>query len=118
MADGLVEPMPVSRGLFFGGRPESNHTHGRQSPALQHTTQNIASSPRPVRMGTPARHAPGSAANVERNETGSRAASVHPEATFTMPNEAPSNGAPVRQYINTKLTGPLLEGMKMIAKEQ
>ncbi|EFX02956.1 dpy-30 protein [Grosmannia clavigera kw1407] len=98
MADGLTDP-----------------TH---SPAFQHATQNTASSPRPTRVGTPVRHAPGSAANGERNETGSRAASGHPEIAFTIPNEVPPNGAPVRQYINMKLTGPLLEGMKMIAKEQ
>lgn len=51
--------------------------------------------------------------------TGSRAASAHPpEPGFTMPAEAPAHGAPVRQYINTKVTGPLLEGMKLIAKDQ
>ena len=54
----------------------------------------------------------------ERPESSSRAASVHPESSFTIPSEAPLNGAPVRQYINSKVTGPLLEGMKMIAKEQ
>ncbi|CAK7214602.1 hypothetical protein SCUCBS95973_002202 [Sporothrix curviconia] len=63
------------------------------------------------RTGTPAR-------GSERLESSSRAASVHPESSFTIPNEAPLNGAPVRQYINSKVTGPLLEGMKMIAKEQ
>ncbi|KAK5655419.1 hypothetical protein OQA88_5690 [Cercophora sp. LCS_1] len=36
----------------------------------------------------------------------------------TMPSEAPVHGAPVRQYLNTKVTGALLEGMKIVAKEQ
>jgi COMPASS component SDC1 len=35
-----------------------------------------------------------------------------------MPAEAGPHGAPVRQYLNGNVTGPLLEGMKMIAKEQ
>lgn len=35
-----------------------------------------------------------------------------------MPTEAPVHGAPVRQYLNTKVTGVLLEGMKIIAKDQ
>jgi COMPASS component SDC1 len=35
-----------------------------------------------------------------------------------MPAEAAPHGAPVRQYINSKVTTTLLEGMKIIAKEQ
>lgn len=81
-----------------------------QSPAPFTQTQTGAG-----RTGTPVRH---TANGGERLETSSRAASAHPEASFTIPSEAPFNGAPVRQYINSKLTGPLLEGMKMIAKEQ
>ncbi|CAK7244528.1 MAG: COMPASS (complex proteins associated with Set1p) component [Sporothrix thermara] len=63
------------------------------------------------RTGTPAR-------GSERLESSSRAASAHPESSFAIPSEAPLNGAPLRQYINANVTGPLLEGMKMIAKEQ
>jgi COMPASS component SDC1 len=35
-----------------------------------------------------------------------------------MPSEAVPHGAPVRQYINGKITGVLLEGMKIVAREQ
>jgi COMPASS component SDC1 len=35
-----------------------------------------------------------------------------------MPAEAIPHGAPVRQYINSKITGVLLEGMKIVAREQ
>ena len=35
-----------------------------------------------------------------------------------MPTEAAAHGAPVRQYINSKITGVLLEGMKIVAREQ
>jgi COMPASS component SDC1 len=37
---------------------------------------------------------------------------------ITIPKEAPPHGAPTRQYLNGKVTGPVLEGMKIIAKEQ
>ena len=57
-------------------------------------------------------------ANGDTERTGSRAASAHPDPGFNMPAEAPVHGAPVRQYINTKITGVLLEGMKQVAKEQ
>jgi len=35
-----------------------------------------------------------------------------------MPKEAPPHGAPTRQYLNSKVTGVLLEGVKQLAKEQ
>jgi COMPASS component SDC1 len=35
-----------------------------------------------------------------------------------MPSHAPPHGAPTRQYLNGKVTGVLLEGMKQLAKEQ
>ncbi|KEY63837.1 hypothetical protein S7711_09851 [Stachybotrys chartarum IBT 7711] len=61
-------------------------------------------SPAPARTGTPAH--------------GSRAASVHPDPGFTMPSEAAPHGDATRQYLNTKVTGALLEGMKQLAKNQ
>lgn len=55
---------------------------------------------------------------AERNSNpGSRAPSVMPEAV-QMPIQAPPHGAPTRQYLNSKVTGALLEGMKLLAKEQ
>ncbi|KAL8785588.1 MAG: hypothetical protein Q9195_008574 [Heterodermia aff. obscurata] len=35
-----------------------------------------------------------------------------------IPSRAAIHGAPARAYLNTKVTGVLLEGMKMLAKEQ
>lgn len=63
------------------------------------------------RTGTPSRHLNGN------GNDNSRAASLHPEPS-AMPKEAPPHGAPTRQYINSKVTGPLLDGMKILAKEQ
>ncbi|KAL7927581.1 hypothetical protein ACQKWADRAFT_277173 [Trichoderma austrokoningii] len=64
----------------------------------------FAPSPAPGRTGTPAH--------------GSRAASAHPDPGFTMPSEASLHGDSTRRYLNTKVTGALLEGMKMLAKEK
>ena len=50
--------------------------------------------------------------------SGSRAASAHPDSAATMPAEAALHGAPARQYLNSKVTPSLLEGMKKIALEQ
>ncbi|KAL7792973.1 hypothetical protein V8C37DRAFT_379715 [Trichoderma ceciliae] len=64
----------------------------------------FAPSPAPGRTGTPAH--------------GSRAASAHPDPGFTMPSEAPVHGDSTRRYLNTKVIGALLEGMKLLAKEK
>ncbi|EQL03154.1 Dpy-30 motif protein [Ophiocordyceps sinensis CO18] len=61
-------------------------------------------SPAPARTATPAQ--------------GSRAASAYPDANLTMPSEPVPHGDPTRRYLNTKVTGVLLEGMKQLAKDQ
>ncbi|KAF4505093.1 hypothetical protein G6O67_007077 [Ophiocordyceps sinensis] len=63
-----------------------------------------AASPAPARTATPAQ--------------GSRAASAYPDANLTMPSEPVPHGDPTRRYLNTKVTGVLLEGMKQLAKDQ
>lgn len=81
------------------------------SPAVENTADSIQSSPAPAapspahgRTGTPAR--------------GSRAASAQPDPTVSFPAEAPPHGDQTRRYLNTRVTGVLLEGMKQIAKDQ
>ncbi|KAH8815052.1 hypothetical protein F5884DRAFT_162457 [Xylogone sp. PMI_703] len=80
------------------------------SPAIVPSSTN-APSPIPPRTGTPNRHTNGTDAH-------SRATSQHPDPGSSMPSEAPLHGAPTRQYLNSKVTGVLLEGMKQLAKEQ
>lgn len=75
-------------------------TRAQSSPApLAH-----APSPLPARTGTPVQS--------------SRAASAHPDPGFSMPAEAPPHGDATRRYLNTKVTGVLLEGMKQLAKDK
>lgn len=73
-----------------------------QSPAI----------PAATRTGTPSR----------TNGTGdanSRATSVHPDPAPTQfPKTAAPNGAPARRYINERITPHLLDGLKIVAKEQ
>ncbi|KAI0176372.1 hypothetical protein GGR52DRAFT_540695 [Hypoxylon sp. FL1284] len=93
------------------------------APAASTAASNLATSNAPspaaaaantARNGTPLRNM-----NGQDNTNGSsRAASQHPDSGFTMPAEAPPHGAPVRQYLNTTVTVPLLDGMKMIAKDR
>ncbi|KJZ73642.1 hypothetical protein HIM_06975 [Hirsutella minnesotensis 3608] len=66
--------------------------------------QAAAQSPAPARTATPTQ--------------GSRAASVHPDTGLSIPSEAVPHGDPTRQYLNNKVTGVLLEGMKQLAKDQ
>ncbi|OAA67607.1 Dpy-30 motif protein [Cordyceps fumosorosea ARSEF 2679] len=69
------------------------------------TPAHAAVSPAPAgRTGTPAQ--------------ASRAPSVHPDPGFSIPSEAAPHGDSTRRYLNTKVTGALLDGMKLLAKEQ
>ncbi|CZR50536.1 related to histone-lysine N-methyltransferase [Phialocephala subalpina] len=80
------------------------------SPAVIPKVEANAPSPIPGRMGTPAR--------TNGNDATSRATSQHPEPASMIPKDSPPNGAPTRQYINSKVTGPLMDGMKLVAKEK
>lgn len=73
-------------------------------PASSPAPAAYAPSPLPARTGTPAQ--------------GSRAASAHPDPGFSMPAEAPPHGDSTRRYLNTNVTGVLLEGMKQLAKDK
>ncbi|KAE8447598.1 hypothetical protein EG329_010569 [Mollisiaceae sp. DMI_Dod_QoI] len=88
----------------------ADSTPGRPaSPAVVPSAAN-APSPLPGRMGTPSR--------TNGNDVTSRATSQHPDPAPTIPKEAPPHGAPTRQYLNSKVTGPLIDGMKLVAKEK
>ncbi|GAB0132864.1 hypothetical protein EsDP_00001286 [Epichloe bromicola] len=120
-ADAMPEATRASPGADIV--PETNPTASTQQASSTGTSQkdivmsdapieqaaspapaNLAPSPAPARTGTPAQ--------------GSRAASLHPDPGFAMPSEAPAHGDPTRRYLNTKVTGVLLEGMKQLAKDQ
>ncbi|KAK4142600.1 uncharacterized protein C8A04DRAFT_29726 [Dichotomopilus funicola] len=87
--------------------------------------------PTPVPIPTPGQQQ-SQQPQVQQQQPSSRATSQHPDTMppsataaaatvaggFTMPSEATPNGAPVRQYLNSKVTVVLLEGMKLVAKEQ
>ncbi|RYP54360.1 hypothetical protein DL768_000934 [Monosporascus sp. mg162] len=105
---GVVET--AERDVAMADAPGSGNEQAPSPAPVATTTTNAPSPAPPARTGTP-RIGP-------EGNTSSRAASQHPDQGFTMPAEAPPHGAPVRQYLNSKVTGTLLEGMKAIAKEQ
>ncbi|RYP30137.1 hypothetical protein DL767_006385 [Monosporascus sp. MG133] len=105
---GVVEM--AERDVSMADAPGSGNEQAPSPAPVAVTTTNAPSPAPPARTGTP-RIGP-------EGNTSSRAASQHPDQGFTMPAEAPPHGAPVRQYLNSKVTGTLLEGMKAIAKEQ
>ena len=66
----------------------------------------------PVRTGTPSQLSNGP-------ESAAAAAQTAPvDPGFVMPAEAAPHGDPTRKYLNSKVVGPLLEGMKQIARDQ
>ncbi|KAK3363089.1 hypothetical protein B0T25DRAFT_562120 [Lasiosphaeria hispida] len=97
-------------------------------PAAPTSAPSNAPSPIPARVSTPTPMARNLSTNGEAGGTSSRAASAHPDpaatagggagVSFSLPSEVPVHGAPLRQYLNTKVTGVLLQGMKVLAKEQ
>ena len=66
----------------------------------------MVSQPQQARMATPTRQSNGTSPNT--------VADVAPP----MPSKAAAHGAPARRYLNEKVTGVLLEGMKRLAAEQ
>ncbi|KAI9698153.1 MAG: hypothetical protein M1836_004155 [Candelina mexicana] len=77
----------------------------QQSPAP--ATLSTTSTPAPARTATPSRTTNG-IAEVPKAE---------PEV-IPIPTKPVPHGAPARRYLNEKVTGVLLEGMKKLAKEQ
>ncbi|EMR68313.1 hypothetical protein MGN70_005242 [Eutypa lata] len=98
----------------------ANSVDQTHSPIPNATTTNAASPAPPARTGTPLRNttAAGATTTNGAESNTSRAASQHPDQGFTIPTEAPNHGAPVRQYLNSNVTGPLLEGLKALAKDK
>ncbi|KAL9604779.1 MAG: hypothetical protein Q9219_000227 [cf. Caloplaca sp. 3 TL-2023] len=112
-------------------------TPSNQSTQIQEQQQNenastqfLADSPAPpltnihadIDMGDtmPSMIAPSSAATPtgQRTATPMRNTNGHVEAPPPLPAKAAIHGAPARRYLNEKVTGVLLEGMKRLAVEQ
>ncbi len=61
---------------------------------------------------------PPSSAMQQRTATPSRHVNGVVEAAGPMPSKAAAHGAPARRYLNEKVTGVLLEGMKRLAADR
>lgn len=98
---------------------------GNNNSATANTTTTTTASsstnpPTPNRTSTPTGSKEGVPARLENSS--SRAASAAPADRtadrVTMPTEPAAHGAPTRQYLNSKVTYHVMEGMKIVAKEQ
>lgn len=61
---------------------------------------------------------PPNIASQQRTSTPARQVNGNAESAPPMPSKAASHGAPARRYLNEKVTGVLLEGMKRLAADQ
>ncbi|KAM0251348.1 hypothetical protein ACHAP5_001657 [Fusarium lateritium] len=100
--------------------PADAVTNGFQTESLQKdVVMSDAPVDQPASSPAPAAHAPSPApARTGTPAQGSRAASAHPDPGLNIPAEAPPHGDSTRRYLNTKVTGTLLEGMKQLAKDK
>lgn len=85
------------------------------------TASSSTNPPTPNRTSTPTGSKESVPARLENNSS-SRAASAAPADRtadrVTMPTEPAAHGAPTRQYLNSKVTYHVMEGMKIVAKDQ
>lgn len=90
--------------------------HQRCPPSLVHIwlISTSQTSPAPLAPSTNSAPAPQRTATPTRTTNGN----VMAEVTAPMPSKAAPHGAPARRYLNEKVTGVLLEGMKRLAAEQ
>ncbi|KAJ8059230.1 hypothetical protein OCU04_012199 [Sclerotinia nivalis] len=120
--DVVMEDAPLHRPASPAAAilPPTTHSHSpilppshQASTATANLNRDAASPvPVPARTSTPVPKVNGNA------ENSSRATSQHPDAGPSLPTEASVHGAPARVYLNQTVTGSLLEGMKLLAKDQ
>ncbi|KAF7952782.1 hypothetical protein EAE96_006008 [Botrytis aclada] len=89
-------------------------SHQASTSSVNMNRETASPAPVPARTSTPVPKVNG---NVEK-ENSSRATSQHPDTGPLLPTEASVHGAPARVYLNQTVTGSLLEGMKLLAKDQ
>lgn len=121
---------PRKRGLvhlkvpsdFLAQLPLASNNATAATTTAATTASSSTNPPTPNRTSTPTGSKEGVPARLENNNSSSRAASAAPADRagdrVTMPTEPAAHGAPTRQYLNSKVTYHVMEGMKTIAKEQ
>lgn len=106
---------------FLGKLPLAGSSSSAAAATTATTTASSSTNPpTPNRTSTPTGSKEGVPARLENSS--SRAASAAPADRtadrVTMPTEPAAHGAPTRQYLNSKVTYHVMEGMKIVAKEQ
>ncbi|KAJ9156880.1 hypothetical protein NKR19_g4102 [Coniochaeta hoffmannii] len=106
--------------------PQSQQQQQPLPQAVDSTSTPSQSPAPPAKTTTTSTGAPLRNEQQQPAGTGSRAQSVHPDqsssssssSSAAMPSQAAPHGAQVRQYLNSRVTPALLEGMKKVGKEQ
>jgi len=98
--------------------PQQQQSGTVQSPSQQQyqEAQNYINGP-PL-QGQPHPYQQPVTKSVQHPQSQPRAAHSHPSPTPAPPNQIPPGGAPARRYLNEHVTPTLLDGMKMLAREQ
>lgn len=106
---------------FLAQLAGSNNDNSNNINAPTTTASSSTNPPTPNRTSTPTGSKESVPARLENNSS-SRAASAAPADRtadrVTMPTEPAAHGAPTRQYLNSKVTYHVMEGMKIVAKDQ
>ncbi|KAK4103059.1 hypothetical protein N658DRAFT_445417 [Parathielavia hyrcaniae] len=97
--------------------PSQTQPQLQLQPRQQQQQQQQSTSRAPSQHPDPAAPTMGSSSSSSTTTTTTTTTVPAPPGPI-MPTEATPHGAPVRQYINSKITGVLLEGMKIVAREQ
>ncbi|PQE29688.1 hypothetical protein CJF32_00011092 [Rutstroemia sp. NJR-2017a WRK4] len=120
--DVVMEDVPHHRPNSPAILPPAQRSHSPILPPSHTQSQNInpntANSPIPPRTGTPKPNGITASNSAANEQSTSRATSQHPDPGPAMPSEASVHGGSARSYLNGKVTGVLLEGMKVLARDQ
>ncbi|KAL9125790.1 MAG: hypothetical protein Q9217_005058 [Psora testacea] len=119
MADDGIAQMQIEAGEPDPPLPTIVNVHEPPAPLQPVGARLDPAIPGAASLGTPQAQPTAPIPTVApRTATPSRPVNGTTESTAPMPTKATSHGAPARRYLNEKVTGVLLEGMKKLAAEQ
>lgn len=113
-AAAILPPTAQTQSQTHSHSPILPPSHQASTSSANINRETASPAPVPARTSTPVPKVNG---NAEK-ENSSRATSQHPDTGPSLPTEASVHGAPARVYLNQTVTGSLLEGMKLLAKDQ
>ncbi|MCJ1341845.1 COMPASS (complex proteins associated with Set1p) component [Peltigera leucophlebia] len=117
IGDSTVSPSPIEKAELQPSTPIPAAMATHLTPNINHSETEMAETVSPKLSPAPQLPSTTSTPAAHRTATPTRSTNGNVEST-PMPMKAASHGAPARRYLNDKVTGILLEGMKRLAAEQ